>query len=1107
MNLAQRTQGGMPNDKEQHNDNAAGPRNDADLQLGRTVFLRHAAFSTPDSLARDTIRRYASFPGKTAGLTIARWSASGNWLNLEWLKGASPVRRKATSKVAKQAATARSVPVPTAGNESLTATAPQWASADRVEASTTPAPLEPESPITGRLAIAGVPGASILTTAGGAAPSVYRARTGIETDRARTGLPVSADDQKLHHPGEHQGQQERETIPEPTGIGPSASFTSTPAFTGGIPGGQPTIHSTVTERRAAKTFHGPPIFQRSHVRRVRAAEGQAGRPENVVSGPAGRPGLPGRTDNDTNFAKQQAIHAEQDASPMLNNPKAPGDAASPVSSMLNKSTGAVGAASPVEPVLLQPSALASAKVPESFDAQQALHRSYSQPDSAESITSDSAAAASSVGTRVGSNNDPSASPAGPPAKLPAGILNSDAAPAVSSVVVRSNNTSSLTPAALVQSHPVQSAIQRHRDGGGNSNPPLLSTSGGPTRIARAQSAAESRAASSPRVTPEKSTLSAMPKENSSSPGHMADPEAVNLDIVSRGSAQVSSTISVLGESTYRFLQSRRAAALDVPAVQKFSESLLQRHGSVLIANAGTEAGSRTDSPASRAVVQPTATPQQFEAGAAIALSARTGGNQSANENLTVLRAATLDPPLANKLSPLEDLTPARNAASDGEGHDPDHPAYDRDPAKPDSSESPSPHSAGHPAVMAERTLEAAHTVGMVFSEPASLESTIGNPEGASFAGAGNEPSARDHLGLMVARTGQASPLSSTGFEATPMVSRTSMKTSSASLADASSDVPRSQAQSSLRSGQNAVHIDVRALGQALQPSLPPDSATGDFVAASLAGVGNKPAAQDPSVSTVAGIGPASPAGFEAAPMVSRTSLKTGVATSAGTGVDVVQSHLSSSFRSGQLSAVHWDAGTLGQALQPSSRQDAPHSGSLSHSVEHLPSGDVTFHQQGTMPATAYVLRTSSDPAYTSQWRDEQAPPVTGGKNLHRNASAFTPAPLVGAPRNPLNLFPTSATPSRHSSSGPVLMHHASSSARGPQSIAASAQGDLLFRTALSTPPVPAAPGSSLSGFPSAAQPASPTAPNLKNVDVAQLANRVYELLVRRLSSERQRRGM
>jgi hypothetical protein len=31
-------------------------------------------------------------------------------------------------------------------------------------------------------------------------------------------------------------------------------------------------------------------------------------------------------------------------------------------------------------------------------------------------------------------------------------------------------------------------------------------------------------------------------------------------------------------------------------------------------------------------------------------------------------------------------------------------------------------------------------------------------------------------------------------------------------------------------------------------------------------------------------------------------------------------------------------------------------------------------------------------------------------------------------------------------------------------------------------------------------------PGAKNIDVAQLANRVYELLVRRLSSERERRG-
>ncbi len=697
----------MPNNREQQNDNAAGPRGDDDLELSRTVFLRHAAFSSPDSLARDTIRRYASFLGKTAGPTIARWSASGegwgNWLNLEWLKGASPVRRRATGKVAKQAATARSVSVPTAENEGLTATAPEWAFADRVEGSSTPAPLEPESPVSSRLAIAGVPGASILTTAGGAGPSVHRAHTGIETDRPRAGLPASGDDRKPHPAAEHQGQQERETFPEPACIEPSASFTSTPAITGGNPGGHPTILSTVTERGAAKTFYGPPIFQRSHVRRVRAAEGHAGSPENLVSASAGRPGLSGRTDHDTKFAKQQAIQAEQDASPML-----------------NKSTGAVGAASPVEPVLLQPSALASAKVPKSFDAQQALHRSYSQPDSAESIISDSAAEASPVGTRAGWKTDFATSSADPPRELSGPVRNSDAAPVAGSVLIRSGNTTSLRAATMVQLHP--------------------------GRATRAQSVAATGAASSPTVPPEKSTLSGIPKDDSSSHAQTAAPEAV-----SGGHNQDSSAVWAAGESTYAFVQARRAAALYAPEVQRFGERLLQRHRDVLIAAAG--AGSRTGSAASDPVVLATAPAQQPVAGAPIALSAPSVGNQSSNENATVLQTAARDP---------------------------ERTASDSDFVTPDSRvESPSPHSAGHPAVMAEGTLEASRTADMVFAEHSSPEFTTGNPVGVGFAGARNEPPARDHLGSTVARTGQASPMSSTGFEAAPMVSRISLKTGAA----------------------------------------------------------------------------------------------------------------------------------------------------------------------------------------------------------------------------------------------------------------------------------------------------------------------------------------
>lgn len=243
-------------------------------------------------------------------------------------------------------------------------------------------------------------------------------------------------------------------------------------------------------------------------------------------------------------------------------------------------------------------------------------------------------------------------------------------------------------------------------------------------------------------------------------------------------------------------------------------------------------------------------------------------------------------------------------------------------------------------------------------------------------------------------------------------------------------------------------------------------------------------------------------------MVSRTSLKHTSASSAGAPVNALRSHLESSFRSVQQSAAHLDAGAPAQSMDPSTHEGpAPHARVPSHVVEHLPSGNLALPQHGRTPATTYVLRTSSDPVYTSEWRDEQPPPATGGTNLHRNASPFTLIPSAGVQRNRLYLFPASATSSLHSSSGSVPMLHAPSSARGPQSMAAPNQAPLLFRSALSTPPVPAAPAFSLPGLPSAALPASLTPPTVKDVDVAQLANRVYELLVRRLSSERQRRGM
>jgi hypothetical protein len=1015
----------MANDREEHNGNPTGTRDDDDPQLGRSVFLRHAVFSSPDSLARDTIRRYASFLGRTADITIARWTTSGegrgDWLNLEWLRGVSPVRRKAISRVAKQAAVARSVSVPAAENKSLTSSAPELTFAGRVEGSATPAPLEPESPVSGGLAIAGVPSASTLTAAGGVGPSIHRAHTRIETDRARTDLPTSGDDRKPHPAPEHQGQPEHETIPRP-GIEPSASFTSTPAFTGGIPGGHPTIHSTVTERRAAKTFHGPPIFQRSHIRRVSAAEGHAGRSENLVSASAG-----------------------QDASPMPSKLKAPGDAASPV-----------------EPALLRTSALGSANGPESFDAQQVLHKTYSQPDSAESTASDSAAAASPVGTSA-----------------------------------ESNNTSSLAPATLVHGHPVQSAIQRHRDAARNSNPPLLApTSDSPAHIARDESAAGSRAAHSPSVTPKKSTLSAIPKENSSSPGHTADPKAVAPEAVSAESAQVNSTIGGLGESTHRFLQSRRAAALYVPAVQRFGESLLQRHRSALVASAGTEAGSRMDSAASGPVVQLTAIP----------LHEATLGNQSSHENPPVLRSAALDPTPASKASPLRGFSPGINVDSHLAARDPEHLVPDRDIATPDSKvETQSFHSIGQMEVVPESTVLAPGSAEIVLARHASSHSTTANRGEASFAGATSEPIAvQNQFGSIVADANEASPLSLAGFDATLRVSHASPNAGGASRADTPKDVLRPQ--SWLQSGQHsAAHREVRAPGQSLPSSLPPHSTIGDSAAASLAGAGSEPAAHERPISTLAGTGPAGPAGFETLPMVSRTSLKTGVATSAGVPADMVRPHLQGLLRFGPQSTAYRDATAARQAVQPSFYPDARHAILRAERVEHPQSGDLTLHKHGTMTETNYVLGPSAGPVYAR--RDEQPVAVAGGINLQHNASVLTLASGASAARNRIHPFLTSATPSRHSFLPLVPMHHAQSSVRGPQGVAPSAQGDLLFRSALSSPAVPATPGSSLSGFPSVAQPASPTASNFKNVDVAQLANRVYDLLVRRLSSERQRRGM
>jgi len=302
-----------------------------------------------------------------------------------------------------------------------------------------------------------------------------------------------------------------------------------------------------------------------------------------------------------------------------------------------------------------------------------------------------------------------------------------------------------------------------------------------------------------------------------------------------------------------------------------------------------------------------------------------------------------------------------------------------------------------------------------------------------------------------------------------MVSHTTLKTSAIFPADAADDVLLLRPQSSLRS------------------SLRPDAGHENSVAPSLAGTGNKPAAQDPMVSTVEGSGPAKSAGFEGARMVSRTSLKTSAVFRADAPNDVLRSQSQGSFRSGLQSTANRDASAVREAVQPSFPPDAPHAVLRSDGIERPHSSKVTLHEYGTMTATNYVSRTLAGRAY--EHRDEQPLAMLGRTNLQRDASALTLASGASAKHNP------------------VLMHHASRSARGPQGVAASTHGDLLFRSALNTPPVPATPSPFLSSGPNAAQPISPTAPNLKNVDVAQLANRIYELLVRRLSSERQQRGM
>jgi hypothetical protein len=94
-----------------HSDSTAHRAPDDGLRLGRSIFRRHAAFASPDSIGAETVQRYASFLTSPAGMTIGRWSSSEGWQDLpifEWQQSASPFRSKPKAGIARQAAAVRS---------------------------------------------------------------------------------------------------------------------------------------------------------------------------------------------------------------------------------------------------------------------------------------------------------------------------------------------------------------------------------------------------------------------------------------------------------------------------------------------------------------------------------------------------------------------------------------------------------------------------------------------------------------------------------------------------------------------------------------------------------------------------------------------------------------------------------------------------------------------------------------------------------------------------------------------------------------------------------------------------------------------------------------
>ncbi|MFZ0771185.1 MAG: hypothetical protein WCA49_08020 [Candidatus Sulfotelmatobacter sp.] len=208
-------------------------------------------------------------------------------------------------------------------------------------------------------------------------------------------------------------------------------------------------------------------------------------------------------------------------------------------------------------------------------------------------------------------------------------------------------------------------------------------------------------------------------------------------------------------------------------------------------------------------------------------------------------------------------------------------------------------------------------------------------------------------------------------------------------------------------------------------------------------------------------------------------------------------------RSGENGSPRTDGGTVALKLDPASDDTVLAARTrVEQSPARLRSTITLTHGPSAARQTEPSLLRPSLPIALPRFNRVSPTPA-----LHRLASVSPSASVHGSSASMLDA-------ANNSSPGSTFTHRAAATeqlqrapesnlpASFPQAVRSSYPLVARATTGAMGAPVPTLP----TVTPTATRPSSGTPQGFKNADITQLANRVYELLVRRLASERQRRG-